>query len=167
MEWERLYERHAAGLLLYARQWFRDTTDAEDVVQDGFVRCWRAWRDGRLGEDRETAALYAHVRYAALDRLRSGQRRKHREERAAERLYGDGTSWFECSLGREELASAVEQVLAALPDEQREVVVMRIWGGLKHREIAESLNIPLNTAAARYRYGLAALRRNLPEVSTS
>jgi len=49
-----------------------------------------------------------------------------------------------------------------LPDEQREVLVMKIWNELTFAEIASALGISQNTAASRYRYALAALKKNLP-----
>jgi len=164
MEWDSLYQKHASGLLLYARQWFRSQPEAEEVVQDGFVRLWRPWEAGRIEAERVESALYANVRYAALDRLRGGRRRRVREERAAEDLYDGGGVWFESTVVDDERNCVIPSALEALPDAQREVLVMKVWGGLKFREIAEALEIPMNTAAARYRYGLAALRKRLPNL---
>ncbi|MGV3533859.1 MAG: sigma factor-like helix-turn-helix DNA-binding protein, partial [Chthoniobacteraceae bacterium] len=50
---------------------------------------------------------------------------------------------------------------ARLPDEQREVVVLRIWGELTFAQVAETVGVSINTVAARYRYGLEALRKHL------
>ena len=56
---------------------------------------------------------------------------------------------------------ALVAALDRLPEEQREVLVMKIWNELTFAEIASALNISQNTAASRYRYALAALKRNL------
>jgi RNA polymerase sigma-70 factor (ECF subfamily) len=56
---------------------------------------------------------------------------------------------------------AVEQAMATLPSEQREVVVLHIWGGLTFQEVAGVLAIPANTAASRYRYALSKLRETM------
>ena len=61
--------------------------------------------------------------------------------------------------GPDEETQALETALQKLPPEQREVVVMKIWGGLKFEEIANELNISQNTAASRYRYALEGLRK--------
>jgi RNA polymerase sigma-70 factor (ECF subfamily) len=53
---------------------------------------------------------------------------------------------------------AVESALRRLPEEQREVIVLRVWGQLSFQEIADALEAPPNTVASRYRYGLAKLR---------
>jgi RNA polymerase sigma-70 factor (ECF subfamily) len=55
----------------------------------------------------------------------------------------------------------IQSAMARLPEAQREVLVLKIWGELTFDEIARELDIPLNTAASRYRYALAALRQEL------
>jgi RNA polymerase sigma-70 factor (ECF subfamily) len=58
-------------------------------------------------------------------------------------------------------AARVARALAEIPGEQREVAVLKVYGQLKFREIADTLGIPMNTAQSRYRYALAALRKRL------
>ena len=58
-------------------------------------------------------------------------------------------------------AGEIEAALQRLPAEQREVLVLKIWNELTFEQIAETLGIPPNTAASRYRYALAALRKEL------
>ena len=58
-----------------------------------------------------------------------------------------------------ELILAVRRALARLSDEQREVVVLKVWGGLTFEEIGEQLSISPNTAASRWRYAMEALRK--------
>ena len=67
------------------------------------------------------------------------------------------TSGFEFSLERAEREAAIAAALNQLPGDQREVVVLRIWGGLSFAQIGEALSIPLNTAVSRYRYALGRL----------
>lgn len=55
----------------------------------------------------------------------------------------------------------IQSALGRLPEAQREVLVLKIWGELTFDEIARELDIPLNTAASRYRYALAALRQEM------
>jgi RNA polymerase sigma-70 factor (ECF subfamily) len=58
----------------------------------------------------------------------------------------------------EQTALELQSALRGLPDEQREVIVLHVWGELSFEEVAEALSIPANTAASRYRYGLSKLR---------
>lgn len=152
-DWKTCFAQLGPALLLFARRWTNCRADAEDIVQEAFVRFWR-----HRHSIENRALLYAAVRSAALDRLRSDQRRSRRE--AAVAL--DGPDHFEPQFttvdeGQQLLAAAVER----LPDEQREVVILKIWNELTFAEIAGILEISQNTAASRYRYALGALKKIL------
>src|SRR5205809_292203 len=67
----------------------------------------------------------------------------------------------------DESQQALALALERLPNDQREVLVMKIWNELTFAEIADALGISQNTAASRYRYGLAALRKTLPVQCTT
>jgi RNA polymerase sigma-70 factor (ECF subfamily) len=151
--WKTCFAQLGPALLLFARRWTRCRADAEDIVQEAFVRFWR-----RQHSPENRALLYATVRSTALDRLRSEQRRARREATVA----NDGSEFFESPFAaadesQQMLAVAVEQ----LPEEQREVVILKIWNELTFAEIAQVLEISQNTAASRYRYALGALKKNL------
>ena len=105
--------------------------------------------------------LYAAVRSEALDLLKSHARRRAREDRVTA---GSGHGWWEDDpLVSQERAAAVQGALEQLPIEQREAIVLRVWSGLSFPEIARTLVENENTVAARFRRGLAALEKLLPE----
>jgi len=158
-EWTVWLNQHGAALVLFARQWAPERADAEDIVQEGFVRFWRS----RHRAIDPVAYLYACVKRYGLEWLRSRRRRLRREEAAARSKVLPGESLFHSSLEQAERRQALEEALQCLPDEQREVVVLKIWGGLAFPQIAEVLHISGNTAASRYRYALAKLRDQLAE----
>jgi RNA polymerase sigma-70 factor (ECF subfamily) len=155
-DWRDLLARHGPALVLYARQFCATHAAAEDAVQEAFVRCWPQ----RATVDEPLAYLYRAVRTAALDATRGEQRRAARERRLAE----DEPRFEPPAAAAVEEHERLTQALAALPAEQREVVVMKIWGVLTFLQIADALDIPPNTAASRYRYALAHLARTLAEV---
>ena len=150
--WRAWLGRHGPALVLYARQWCRTRPDSEDAVQDGFVRFWKSRQDAGAGAPSqvrdETAYLFACVRTAALDLARAAGRRRHHE---------GNVSAFEAPADREDLREVVEVALEKLPEEQREVLVLKIWAGLTFAQIGELLAIPANTASSRYRYALERL----------
>lgn len=159
-EWAQWLGRHGPALLLLARQWVPSRADAEDAVQDGFLRFWRSHENA----DDPAAYLYACVRSAALDFARGGRRRVRREQAAAatEAPPADD-ALFTCPLERQERRDAIEAAMRNLPESQREVLVLKVWGKLSFPQIGAALSIPPDTAASRYRYALAKLREQLAE----
>jgi RNA polymerase sigma-70 factor (ECF subfamily) len=151
--WKTCFSQLAPGLLLFARQWVRSGADAEDVVQEAFVRFWRQNRDI---ENR--GLLYATVRSVALDIIRRDSRRARREAEAYAGAEQSVEPQFE---GDDEAQRLLAGALNRLPHDQREVLVMKIWNELTFVEIGEGLGISQNTAASRYRYALAALKKDL------
>lgn len=154
--WEQLYDDHAATLVLYARQWLRSQSDAEDAVQDAFVRLIKSPR--QFG-DRPVPILYQAVKWAALDRVRRMDRLERREEAAS--TLESAEVLFDSALERQERREQLEAALLTLPEEQREVLTLHVWGNLSFREVGLTLGISQNTAASRYRYALKNLSESL------
>ena len=158
--WRPVFARLGPKLLLFARQWFPNPLDAEDVVQEAFARFWR--REGKLNSGNQ-GLLFAAVRSAALDILRKESRRQRREQTVyrEEILLGEPQAAFFDRAEAVEDSRQLEFAMRELPAEQREVLVLRIWGELTFAEIAVALAILPNTAASRYRYALTTLKKTL------
>ena len=144
----RSCQAYGPALVLYARQWL-DAGSAEDVVQNAFVRLLAKWRQPANVK----AWLFRCVRNAAIDHWRT-RRLQHRYEqsRRSER------PWFEPRLNDLLDARTAEEALHRLPDEQREIIVLRLWGGLTFQEAAEATGDAVSTLSSRYQAGLEALR---------
>ena len=145
----RLYDQHGPALVAYARGFAPDTAAAEDVVHQVFLRLLST---ELTMPDVPVAYVYRAVRNTALNARRSSLRLAELDPQS---------SVFRHRGGNQEAALALERALAELPEEQREVVVMRVWGGLALEEIAATSGAPLNTVASRYRYALEKLREKL------
>jgi RNA polymerase sigma-70 factor, ECF subfamily len=152
--WKTCFAQLAPGLVLFARQWTRSAADAEDVVQEAFVKSWR-----RNYDIANRGLLYATVRSVALDLLRRNSRRARREATALSDADQSVQPAFQIE---DDSQRALVAAINLLPDEQREVLVMKIWNDLTFAEIGSALGISQNTAASRYRYALTTLKKNLP-----
>ena len=158
-EWKDWFDENASRLLLYARQQTRTGIDAEDVLQDAFIRMWRtAKKEPELGLPNLPFA-FTSIRRCAIDLARKNQRRQHREEVAHEE--NDDVQWFEYGLEDQERNAALEQAMKRLPEKYQEVLTLKIWGEQTFQSIADLHDISINTVASRYRYALQGLRREL------
>jgi len=151
----QLYERHGPALLAYACSFAADRSHAEDAVQQVFLKLLRGETET---PNVPLAYLYRAVRNTALNARRTIKR---------EASIDSVEHWFSHSGGNHDAALALQSCLAELPDDQREVVIMRIWSGLTLEEIATATAAPLNTIASRYRYALEKLRARLKPYRSS
>ena len=158
VHWRTCYQQLAPKLLLFARQWVSSLADAEDIVQNAFIRFWK--HQPSAGPE-HYPLLYAAVRSAALDFLRSSERRSRREaDDRVDVVRGDSTI-FDTTIEQREHAETVQAAMEQLPQPQREVLVLKIWGELTFAQIAQALGESINTIASRYRYALDAMRRHI------
>jgi RNA polymerase sigma-70 factor (ECF subfamily) len=162
--WKQWFNNHGSRLLLFARQQTRTSEDAEDVLQEAMLRLWKS---GMIDQSEDgsnepcLAAAFTQIRRSAIDQARKNIRRANRETRAMELDGTTDTVWFKDSLEQDERSRQIEQAIQTLPDYYKEVIILKIWGELTFEQIAETLDIPMNTAASRYRYALERLRRTL------
>jgi RNA polymerase sigma-70 factor, ECF subfamily len=145
---ERLYEDLGPALLAYARSIVHDAAEAEDALQQVFTRLMSPPLSALPREPRPY--LFRAVRNTCLNRRRAHGREAARREAPA---------MFAAPVGWNGLAQDLEDALRELPQEQREVVMLRVWGQMTLDEAADVLGIPANTVASRYRYALAKLRQ--------
>ncbi len=153
-DWHGWLREHAARLLLFARAQTRCEADAEDVLQDALVECWRRGN----GHAPDLPLVYSTIRRRSIDLARGMDRRSRREE--AVMADAKTVCWFDDTLEKAETAQLLDQAMKRMPEKFREVIVLKIWGELTFAQVAETLDIPMNTAASRYRYGLNYLKKD-------
>ena len=155
----RLLDELGPALALYAAQW---TDAADDCVQEALVELARQ----ATVPQNMRAWLYRVVKHRALNTARSARRRREREQRVAKLRAGSSPTpaGAEDHLARWDVLEALERLA---PDE-REIVVMRIWGSLNYVEIATALSLSTSTAHRKYHRALESLQKHLePPCSTS
>jgi RNA polymerase sigma-70 factor, ECF subfamily len=156
-----VYARHAPEVEGIAHRVLGDRTHAQDVTHDVFLRLWTnpASFDARRGDIGGYLRMLARSR--SLDAKRSlgaasraGERYRDAHERAEPAVMHEPARSTETRDERRELVRA----LRALPDPQREAVVLAYWADLPDHQIARRAGVPLGTAKSRIRLGLRRLR---------
>ena len=146
-EIELLYRQHGSALLLFAQGMAGDRGRAQDAVHQVFLNLIEG---GGLRQVADAKAyLFASVRNAVLNDAKVRQRNVTLDPELA---------WFEPPDRDYAGELNMRRALSGLPDDQRDVTVLHVWGELTFSQIAEVLAISANTAASRYRYALAKLR---------
>src|SRR3984885_2539159 len=167
-----LVRRHQGPLYNFAFRQLRLQSAAEDVVQEAFVRVVQNAADFKH-EARFTTWVYTITRNLCIDHLRKRALRKHpsldesRGEEGEGPTLGEQTADPRASVEREaigtELKERIARAVDKLPDDQREVFLMREVANLPFKEIAEITNVPENTVKSRMRYALERLQEALCE----
>ncbi len=160
-----LYDRFAPILFGLAYRMLSQEAEAEDVLQDVFLKVWEkaVVYDARLGTP--VAWLITLTRNRATDRLRSVTRRSRILELLRlddEAIHRTEAASPSRSAITQETALAMQEALKHLPHEQRQAIELAFLGGLSQSEIAAELNEPLGTIKARIRRGMLNLRQHLP-----
>ena len=153
LNWNDWLGKHGPQLLLFARSQTRCEADAEDLLQEAVVES-----SGKSeGNPPDLPLVYTTLRRRAIDLARKTDRRTTREEVTTER---SEDCWFDDTIEQKETAWLIDRAIKNMPEKFREVVMLKIWSELTFAQIAQTLDIPLNTAASRYRYGLEILKRD-------
>ena len=168
---ELLVTRHRKPLFNFILRFVRDTAQAEDVTQETFLRLVKG-ADAYERQAKFTTWLYTIARNLCVDASRRG---KHRKVASLDAPLGDddgaslldllpdGAAGVDRQAQSRELGLRLRQAIEALPDEQREIFLLREVADLQFNEIANVVGCPENTVKSRMRYALEKLREALEE----
>lgn len=152
-----LMDRLLPGALRHAARVLGDAAEAEDVAQEAMLRLWRVAPDWRQGEAQPKTWLYRVVANLCTDRLRARQRRGTTPLDDAPDLE-DPLPGVQARMIEGERMAALQTALLALPDRQRQAVVLRHIEGLTNPEIAEILQIGVEAVESLTARGKRALQ---------
>ncbi|MDZ7615660.1 MAG: RNA polymerase sigma factor [Patescibacteria group bacterium] len=154
---EMIWDRHAPDLIGYLVSLLCSRHEAEDALQDVFVTIAR--KRSSVARARVLKPyLFRLARNVALNRLK--RNRRMRQQRC------DDSDWLvtkQLGEAMDDPAPRLAAALAALPETQRVVLVLKFFRDKTFREIGQLMGTSENTAASRYRYGMAALRNLMRE----
>ena len=155
---QKLFDIYYEPLLLYCYRLIRDSESAEDIVQDCFVHIWRSRRlenfEGEL--DR---FMFQAIKFRAINYVRDQYRRDRLADNISEENDELPTYFQEEEVGKE--IELLHYTISCLPDECRKIFLMACLDDMQYREIAETLNISINTVKTQMKIALRFLREHL------
>ena len=166
---EALYDRHSSVLYALLLRILGNAEDAEEVLQESFVKAWKSATTFDPARGSDAAWLISIARSRGIDRLRSRRIRTNREDEAGREISGraglvDTNTGAESAIRSQEQV-AVRNALGELPDPQRKALELAYFGGLSQSEIADRLGEPLGTIKTRMQLGMKKLRERLRDFS--
>jgi RNA polymerase sigma-70 factor (ECF subfamily) len=153
-----LVRRHYPKTVQIVHRFCGDPSLAEDATQEAFLRAWVNLPTFRVGSSLQNW-IYRIAINAAVDALRRRPDESFNDEKVP--FEADRTPGPEIILIAKERTAAVQQAIKTLPHAARSVLVLREYGELSYREIAEILDIPFGTVMSRLNYARTRLRQLL------
>ena len=164
----QLIERHTPRVRDYIRMMVKDRDVADDIMQETFIKVVRVIDDGRYADNGKFLSWVLRIAHnQVIDYFRANKNSKAvNESDAGYNMLGTlrfAESTVEDRMISQQIETDVRRLVDMLPDEQREVVMMRYYSGMSFQEIADQTEVSINTALGRMRYALINLRRMIKE----
>lgn len=163
-----LIERHSKRVLDYIRMMVRNNEIADDIFQETFIKVVRFIDDGRYTDNGKFLSWVLRIAHnQVIDHFRQTKQQNNLSEADAgydilnTKKFADNT--VEDKMVSQQIENDLRKLVENLPEEQKEVVMMRYFGDLSFKEIAEQTNVSINTALGRMRYALINLRKMIKE----
>lgn len=145
----------------------KDKYMAEDIFQDAFLKMVRTMRDGRYSEQGKFLPWAIRVAHnLCMDHFRKVKQNVQillPDGKDISDLLGADTQGASDRIETRQVNQSIRQLIEELPEEQREVIVLRMYGDLSFKEIADMTGVSINTALGRMRYGLINLRKMIQD----
>uniref|UniRef100_UPI004048C5E9 RNA polymerase sigma factor n=1 Tax=Polaribacter sp. TaxID=1920175 RepID=UPI004048C5E9 len=160
---EILIKRHQQRLFSFIYSKVKDRDVTEDIFQDTFIKVIRTLKRGRYNEEGKFLPWIMRIAHnLIIDYFRKSNRMpsfKNTDEFDIFSVLSDGVFNAENRLINEQIHTDVRALVEELPDEQKQVLLMRIYNDMSFNEISENTGVSINTALGRMRYALINLRK--------
>ena len=159
-----VFQKYYQALYQFAGRFVKDAQTAENIVQDVFVKLWTN-RENCLITSSLKSYLYAATRNTALNFLSHEKKQLSTEDLMSDRR--DTTANPEERIIENEMIDGVHKAIEKLPEKCRYVYLMKRYDDLKYHEIAEILDISINTVKTQMKRALKSLLKNLAYLKTN
>ena len=153
-----LYDRHGRVAYSLAYRMMGERQAAEDLVQEAFLKVWRAAGSYRVERASVRTWILSILNNRGIDMLRSSASRRRTQDRVEAQTPSSQSSEAFAETWRSSQREQVREALRGLPPEQLKVLELAYFSGYTHKEIAELLDLPLGTIKGRMRLGLRKIR---------
>lgn len=160
---EILIKRHQQRLFSFIYSKVKDKDITEDIFQDTFIKVIRTLKRGNYNEEGKFLPWVVRISHnLIIDHFRKSNRMpafNNTDEFDIFSVISDGVLNAEKRIIKEQIHADVKELINELPEEQREVLVMRMYKDMSFNEISENTGVSINTALGRMRYALINLRK--------
>jgi RNA polymerase sigma factor (sigma-70 family) len=169
---EKLINRHRTKVFTYIVLVVKNQQLAEDIFQDTFIKVIRSLVDGKYKDNGRFVSWVIRIAHnLIIDHFRKEKQINtlsnddYEADIFNSKKFSDQN--IEDLMIRDQITSDVRQLIDELPDEQKQVILLRHYGGLSFKEIADQTDVSINTALGRMRYALINLRKLLARKNIS
>jgi RNA polymerase sigma factor (sigma-70 family) len=169
---EQLIHRHKNKVFAYISLYIRDHALAEDLFQDTFMKVIQSVKAGKYQDNGKFISWVMRIahnliidHFRRIKQMNTISNDDYESDLFNSRKFAEST--IEDDIIRRQIQKDVRKMITLLPDDQREVVILRHYAGLSFKEIAEITDVSINTALGRMRYALINMRKIMEEKKIS
>ena len=160
---EKLVNRHQLQIFNFIKSKVNDRDKSEDIFQDTFIKVIKTLKNGSYNEEGKFLPWVMRIAHnLVIDYFRKSNRIpiiENKEEFDIFQFLSDTTPNAESILVEEQVLKDIQNLIEELPEDQKEVLIMRLYRDMSFKEIAENTNVSINTALGRMRYAIINLRK--------
>ncbi len=164
---EYLVNRHKLQIFNFINSKINDRDTSEDIFQDTFIKVIRTLKNGLYNEEGKFLPWVMRIAHnLVIDHFRKSNRIptiENNDEFDIFQFISDCSPNAEHILVEDQILSDIQRLIQELPDDQKEVLIMRLYRDMSFKEIAENTNVSINTALGRMRYAIINLRKLIDE----
>jgi RNA polymerase sigma-70 factor (ECF subfamily) len=169
---EELILRHKNKVFAYISLYIRDQALAEDIFQDTFLKVFQSIKSGRYYDNGKFISWVMRIahnliidHFRRIKQMNTVSNDNYESDIFNSRKFAENN--IEDDMIKRQVQKDIRKMITHLPDDQREVVILRHYAGLSFKEIAEITDVSINTALGRMRYALINLRKIMDEKKIS
>jgi RNA polymerase sigma-70 factor (ECF subfamily) len=169
---EQLIHRHKNKVFTYISLYIRDQALAEDLFQDTFMKVIQSVKAGKYQDNGKFISWVMRIahnliidHFRRIKQMNTISNDDYESDLFNSKKFADST--IEDDMIKKQIQKDVRTMISLLPEDQREVVILRHYSGLSFKEIAEITEVSINTALGRMRYALINMRKIMEEKKIS